>query len=132
MLADNVTTQLNSVYRSAFPSTYRRSNVRSFSPGPPTTRIDTVIVQTNLIFQNQAAVPDITTAATTLTQALTNSQVSLDIVSSTINAALPGSTSTTTASSAMATNKPQDMVIFLFPLILVINFLSTDMKRPQF
>ncbi|KAG5848301.1 hypothetical protein ANANG_G00097040 [Anguilla anguilla] len=130
VLARNVTTELNRGYRRAFPLTFLRSIVIAFRRGPSFIRVDTTRVETKLIFKNQSVVPNITIAVKTLVQALENAVVFLNIIPGTINAEIDGAT--TTASSAMSTSKPQEVVTFLFPLILVIYSLSTNMKLLQF
>ncbi|KAG5848294.1 hypothetical protein ANANG_G00096970, partial [Anguilla anguilla] len=135
-LSQNVTTELNRVYGNAFGRRYRRSNVARFSRGSSFPRADTVQVETNLIFQNKTVVPNADQAATVLRQSINNSTANLDAVPGSINAENPNTPTTTTISAttsgAMATNKPQEVITFLFPLILVIYSLSTDMKLPHF
>ncbi|KAJ8362156.1 hypothetical protein AAFF_G00392790 [Aldrovandia affinis] len=126
-------------------------NVRAF-------RVERTEVETNLIFRNRTVVPNVTNTVDTLMQALNDSVVFLDILPSSINAVTvttpttatnttatntttttittttmstttTTTTSTTTTSSATATNRPQIVITFLFPLSLVVFFLLSDRKN---
>ncbi|KAJ8253539.1 hypothetical protein COCON_G00201510 [Conger conger] len=129
-LARLIVRQLNRAYRRRYPRTYSRCRVRRFRRGRPLStvvnRMDTIEVDTELIFVNQSVVPNVTETETALQEAVNDSTVDLGVIPSSINAEDTNTTiTTTTTSSAMAANKPQEVISFLFPLILVIYYLLT-------
>ncbi|XP_061081316.1 uncharacterized protein LOC133115424 isoform X1 [Conger conger] len=134
-LARLIVTQLNRAYRRRYPRTYRRCRVRGLRRGRPLStvvnRMDTILVDTELIFVNQSVVANVTEIETALQEAIDDSTVDLNIIPSSINAAATNTSTPATTSSAMATNKPQEVITFLFPLYLVIYFLSADMRLPH-
>ncbi|KAJ8253537.1 hypothetical protein COCON_G00201490 [Conger conger] len=140
LLSRNITTELNRAFRRGFRR-FRRCMVVRFSRGRPftvTNRMDSINVETRLIFDNQSVVPNATLTERTLEQAINDSIVTSDISPSSIDAGTTTTTTpttttpTATTSSAMATNKPQEVITLLFPLFLVIYFLSKDMRLPLF
>ncbi|XP_030643715.1 myb-like protein M [Chanos chanos] len=136
---------LNRGYRRIYPLTFLRCIVIRFWPG-------SVGVDTQLIFRNQTVVPNITDTTDSLRQAINESTVFLNIIPSSITAeernltsatsspqmtttAAPTTVSATTASSSAsattasssARTRPEGVVTFLLPLILIY-FMMTEQR----
>ncbi|KAL7841679.1 hypothetical protein SRHO_G00253700 [Serrasalmus rhombeus] len=98
ILEKNVTTELNRGYKLMYPLIFRRTILISFWPG-------SVGVTTQLIFDNQTVVPNLTNTEQSLRVAINESAVFLDIIPSSIEADLQIVNATTTnAQSSTATS----------------------------
>ncbi|XP_057187768.1 uncharacterized protein LOC130553046 [Triplophysa rosa] len=138
ILERNITTELNRGYKNKYPQTFLRCIIISVWPG-------SVGLTTQLIFQNQSVVPNITNVKESLSDTVNASIVYLDIIPSSIVAYHQSLVTTTiapkittpltssqpstrvTSGSAMARSRPTDVVIFLLPITL-INFFLLELK----
>ncbi|KAL6466595.1 hypothetical protein MHYP_G00243990 [Metynnis hypsauchen] len=107
ILAKNVTTELDRGYKVMYPLIFRRAILISFWPG-------SVGVTTQLIFDNQTVVPNITDTEQSLKTAINESVVFLDVIPSSIkadlqivNATTTNAESSTTTSAATTTTSKQ-------------------------
>ncbi|KAL7855625.1 hypothetical protein AOLI_G00192290 [Acnodon oligacanthus] len=96
ILAKNVTTELNRGYKLMYPLIFRRAIVISFWPG-------SVGATTQLIFDNQTVVPNITDTEQSLKTAINESVVFLDVIPYSIKVDLQNVTATTTNAETMNT-----------------------------
>ncbi|KAJ8362389.1 hypothetical protein AAFF_G00376030 [Aldrovandia affinis] len=97
-LAKNITKEVNTVYKTSFPSTYSRSRVNRFWNG-------SVGVDMTLIFKNQLAVPSTSSVEDALNEALSSGQIALSIISGSIIARETTET-TTPAAPTTSTSGP--------------------------
>ncbi|KAJ8371538.1 hypothetical protein AAFF_G00307390 [Aldrovandia affinis] len=100
-LAKNITKEVNTVYRTSFPSTYRRSIVNRFWNG-------SVGVDMTLIFKNQSVVPSTSSVEDALNEALSSGQIALNIIPGSIIARETTET-TTPAAPTTSTSGPSPL-----------------------
>ncbi|XP_076839272.1 uncharacterized protein LOC143484441 [Brachyhypopomus gauderio] len=99
-LALNITTQLITFYKVKFPLTFRRCYVLRFWMG-------SVGVDTQLIFNNDSVVPNVTTVAESLDSAINKSEIFLNIVPNSIVVTSNIESTTTTTSSTVLYTQTQ-------------------------
>ncbi|KAJ8371540.1 hypothetical protein AAFF_G00307410 [Aldrovandia affinis] len=114
-LARNITKEVNTVYKTSFPSTYSRSGVNRFWNG-------SVGVDMTLIFKKQSVVPSTSAVEDALTEALSSGQIALSIIPGSIIARETTET-TTAAAPTTSTSGPSPLrKAHLVPLSLSLVF----------
>ncbi|KAG5285964.1 hypothetical protein AALO_G00009500 [Alosa alosa] len=115
-----VVTKLNAIFRAQFPSTFRRSRVLSFASG-------SIVVSSELVFQNKASVPDAINVESALSSSTTLNIIQGTIsASSTTTTSAPNTTTTaaTTATNTTASSAPPAKLVSALTLALTMLLLS--------
>ncbi|XP_067106278.1 uncharacterized protein [Osmerus mordax] len=114
LLANQVTTALNNVYKNKYGSKFNRTEIKGFRKG-------SVVVDTVLVFNNISSVPEPTDVATTMLEAVS---------SNSSNFSLPVNTSSIVVTRVLSTT--QDLTTVTVPLTTVFVISSATATSPLF